>query len=101
MVKVGITGATGFLGSYLRQHLRACGPFEIRALTRTLANQTAESSACDCVTWMQGDLQQPADCADFVRDLDVVVHLAHTNTPLTSNRHLPSDAQANLMSSLN
>jgi UDP-glucose 4-epimerase len=50
---------------------------------------------------MQGDLHQPADCADFVRGLEVVIHLAHTSTPLTSNKYLPGDARSNLLPTLN
>lgn len=49
---------------------------------------------------MQGDLNQPDDCASFVRGVDVVLHLAHGSMPLTSNRHLPGDALANLVPSL-
>lgn len=49
---------------------------------------------------MQGDLASPHDAAAFVEGLDCVVHLAHTNTPLTSNRDLPSDASMNLTPTL-
>ena len=45
---------------------------------------------------MHGDLASYRDASDFVRGLDVVIHLAHTNTPLTSNDDLPSDAAMNL-----
>jgi UDP-glucose 4-epimerase len=46
---------------------------------------------------MQGDLVSDRDCASFVEGLDAVVHLAHTNTPFTSNRDLPSDAAMNII----
>src|SRR5437667_5274302 len=73
--------------------------FLLRGPTRTLAIEPQPGS--NCVSWTQGDLHQIADCADFVRGLDVVIHLAHTNTPLTSNKSLPSDAAANLVPTLN
>jgi UDP-glucose 4-epimerase len=53
------------------------------------------------VHWQQGDLQSIKVCEDFVRDLEVVIHLAHTNTPLTSNRSLPSDVAANMLPTAN
>jgi UDP-glucose 4-epimerase len=99
VISVGLTGATGFLGSYLRRRLPVLGACHLRALTRTLAIEPEPESPC--LTWMQGDLQQPADCAQFVRGLELVIHLAHTNTPFTSNRYLPGDAQANLLPTLN
>jgi UDP-glucose 4-epimerase len=99
MVNVGVTGATGFLGSYLCRHVPELAGYRLRGLTRTLP--VDREAGPSCVTWMQGDLHQPADCADFVSGLDVVIHLAHTNTPLTSNKFLPGDALANLLPTLN
>jgi UDP-glucose 4-epimerase len=99
MISVGVTGATGFLGSYLCRRLPDLGAFRLRGLTRTLALEPKPTSTA--VAWMQGDLNQPTDCAEFVRGLEVVIHLAHTNTPLTSNNYLPADAEANLLPTLN
>lgn len=99
MTVVGLTGASGFLGSYLRQRLPQLGAFDIRGLTRTLGAEPVSQAAS--FVWVQGDLQQPTDCAEFVHDLDVIVHLAHSNTPLTSNKNLPADAHANLVPTLN
>jgi UDP-glucose 4-epimerase len=99
VITIGITGAAGFLGSYVRRRLPTLGAFRVRALTRTQA--VAPEAESTCLTWMQGDLNHPADCAKFVYGLDVVIHLAHTNTPLTSDKHLPGDAQLNLIPTLN
>jgi UDP-glucose 4-epimerase len=97
---IAITGASGFLGSALLPHLhQAGGGYSFRALTRTLhAEQASPPSG---VSWMQGDLVSPRACAELVEDADVVIHLAHVNTPLTSDAHLPSDAAANLVPMLN
>ena len=67
----------------------------IVALTRTLPVVSAPALAS--VSWLEGDLSSAHDCAVLVDDADVIVHLAHTHTPLTSNRDLPSDATANLV----
>ena len=70
----------------------------MRALTRTLSRQDAD--ALPRVDWIQGDLVSPRDASSLVEDAEAVVHLAWTNTPLTSNAHLPSDASANLVPTL-
>jgi UDP-glucose 4-epimerase len=96
---IAITGASGFLGSALLPHLNETGGHSIRAITRTL--HAEQSSPPAGVSWIQGDLVSPRACAELVADADVVVHLAHVNTPLTSDAHLPSDASANLVPMLN
>jgi UDP-glucose 4-epimerase len=91
---IGVTGASGFLGTSLLRVLQADPGVRVVALTRTLGPAQAEASAN--VEWRQVDLSSDHDCRVFVDDVDAIVHLAHTNTPLTSNRHLPSDASANI-----
>jgi UDP-glucose 4-epimerase len=98
-MNVGITGASGFIGSYLLDFLMRKSELRVKAIARTLSHSSDPFGGR--VAWMKGDLNSPADCVDFVRDLDVVIHLAHTNTPLTSNRDFAGDAQANLVPSLN
>lgn len=97
MTAIGVTGASGFLGRYLVDHIAAGGGTDVRALTRTLGPDHHEHAR---VSWVQGDLNSPRDCAAFIDGLDAIVHLAHVNTPLTSNEHLPTDALVNLVPSL-
>lgn len=96
-MRVGITGASGFIGGHLAEYLSRRKDTEVSGLTRTLAPGTLTR---DRITWVRGDLASPGDCASFVKDLDVVLHLAHVNTPLTSNRDLASDAALNLVPTL-
>jgi UDP-glucose 4-epimerase len=98
-MKIGITGATGYLGSYLIGHLTEGRNYSLRALTRTLSRVVEIKS--EKVLWQHGDLQSIKVCEDFVCDLDVIIHLAHTNTPLTSNRFLPGDISANMVPAAN
>jgi UDP-glucose 4-epimerase len=95
MTRVGVTGATGFMGSILVARLadRDDGP-QLRSLTRTITPGLPQLPRVD---WMQGDLASYWDCLSFVSGLDTIVHLAHTNTPLTSNKDLPSDAATNIV----
>ena len=94
--RVGITGATGFLGAVLLARLRERHRGTITALTRTIRSPQID----DAVNWLRGDLASPVDTDAFVRDLDVVVHLAGSSSPLTSNAHLQSDVLGNLLPTL-
>jgi UDP-glucose 4-epimerase len=96
-VKIGVTGASGFLGSTLTRHLADAG-HELLALERTLP--PAGEGAHPGVSWVQGDLASPHDTAAFVADAEAIIHLAWANTPLTSNAHLPSDVTANMLPTL-
>lgn len=96
-MKLGIVGASGFLGSILTEHLASAG-HEIVALVRTLPPRGEYRQ--QGVTWIQGDLGSPHDAAESIAGADAVIHLAWTNTPLTSNAHLPSDANANMLPTL-
>src|SRR4051794_30400771 len=96
-MKLCIAGASGFLGSVLTEHLASAG-HEIVALTRTLPPRGDYGP--QGVTWVEGDLGSPQDAAECIAGADAVVHLAWTNTPLTSNAHLPSDANANMVPTL-
>jgi UDP-glucose 4-epimerase len=96
-VRIGVTGGSGFLGSILTKHLAASG-HEVLALTRTLP--PSGEGAHPGVAWVQGDLASSHDAAAFTAGADTIIHLAWTNTPLTSNAHLTSDVTANILPTL-
>jgi UDP-glucose 4-epimerase len=99
-MRIGITGASGFIGSALVARLATLedpGDLHIRAMTRTIGSGAGHEAG---VEWMQADLASYRDCASFVAGLDVIVHLAHTNAPLTSSKDLPSDATTNIVPTL-
>jgi UDP-glucose 4-epimerase len=98
-MKVGITGASGFLGSYVLRYLAKVEGYELRALARTAVSQ--ELSSLKNVSWLYGDLSSQVTCQDFIDGLDCIIHLAHTHTPLSSNRDLVSDASLNIIPTLN
>ncbi|WP_201320959.1 NAD-dependent epimerase/dehydratase family protein [Pseudanabaena sp. lw0831] len=98
-MKIGITGALGFLGSYLLKYLMNLEKYELFALSRNISPEKIKS--CGKVVWIEGDLSSNQICADFVKNLDLIIHLAHTNTPLTSNKDISSDTLLNLVPTLN
>jgi len=95
MERIGVTGASGFMGSVLLPWLTGGGERHVVALTRTLS--PGPLTHHPGVEWVQGDLMSYRDCATFVAGLDAIVHLAHTNTPFTSNNDLPGDAAMNMI----
>jgi UDP-glucose 4-epimerase len=96
-MRIGITGASGFLGTSLSRYLADVG-HSILALARTLPS--THGDAYPGIHWHQGDLISPREVADFVAGADVIIHLAWTNTPLTSNAHLPSDVSGSMLPTL-
>jgi UDP-glucose 4-epimerase len=94
--RVGVVGASGFLGSSLLPRLaRAAGTTSTQALARTIPAGVDESPSN--VEWMQGDLSSPHVCAAFLERVDLIVYLAHSGTPLTSDADLATSASANMV----
>lgn len=93
-MNIGITGGTGFLGSYLIKYLLKNPSYKIHALTRKPQEFHHENLA-----WLIGDLTAESDCTKLVINSDVLIHLAHNNTPLSSSDIL-SDAGLNITPNL-
>jgi UDP-glucose 4-epimerase len=96
-MNIGVTGSKGFIGSSLSSHLAVKNPRGIRLLARESTHRRAGPDRAD----FSGDLMFPADCERFCRNLDLIYHLAHTNTPINSDIDLASDARLNLVPLLN
>lgn len=95
---IGLTGATGMMGSRLLSYLSVNYPdSRIRCLARNIPSGRDYQN----VEWFPGDLMSEADCEEFVHGLDVIGHFAQSNAPAISDRHWPSDLVGNIGSSLN
>lgn len=70
--RIGVTGGTGFLGRRFLQMAAARG-HKLVCLRRS-GNKTIAD--IENVEFMQGDITEPDSLKDFVRDVDLVVHLA-------------------------
>jgi len=96
-MKIGVTGSTGFIGSFLARRLSAKHAETIRLLTRKPSGRiSVEGAEVLC-----GELSHPRDCEEFVSGLDVIYHLAHTNSPVNSDRDQAADTLANQIPLLN
>lgn len=101
-MRVCVTGATGKIGQSLVRWLAGRPEFAVRALARSAHAETMKIvDSTNVSEWMYGDLSSATDCERLVAGQDVIVHLAHTNAPLTADRDLVSDAQLNLIPTLN
>jgi UDP-glucose 4-epimerase len=94
---IGITGAKGFIGSYLSSHIVAREPGAVRLFARNTANYQSPAGA----QVFLGDLLSQSDCERFAEDLRVIYYLAHNNTPINCDLDLPSDVLVNLIPLLN
>ncbi len=72
--KIGVTGASGFLGNVLVKKLIAEG-YEVVVLSRSKKEFSAE------VTVVTGDLLQPKSIDNFLKSVDTVIHLAARQLP--------------------
>lgn len=99
-MKIGITGAKGFIGCHLVSHLLQTTRDRLRLIVRTSASPRAISDS-ERVQAVEGDLASIQACRSFIQELDVIFHLAHSNCPVTSDIDLPGDAVLNQVPLLN
>jgi GDP-L-fucose synthase len=69
-----VTGGTGFIGSFMVEHLLDNGA-NVRIPVRA-ANYRALSARRSEIEWVEGDLRDAAYCLDLVQGIDVLFHMA-------------------------
>jgi UDP-glucose 4-epimerase len=94
-MSLGLTGGKGMIGSHLIRYFEGRVHEPIRAIVRSLS--PADARSMREVEIRYGDLSSLQDCAAFAGGLKTIIYLAHTNTPITSDSNLPSDAALNLI----
>lgn len=97
-MKIGVTGSSGLIG---RAWLE-CGSHKPGSVRFCIARKIpAWAEETVGTHWMQGDLSDQATCRTFIKDLDVLIHLAGASSPLTTGPTLAADLCANLIPTLN
>ncbi len=71
-----VTGATGFLGSYVVRQLLSAGYRNITCLRRSTSSLALLGPAAAQVQWVEGDLQDTYQLHETLQEIDVVVHAA-------------------------
>ena len=74
MTTIALTGATGFIGSVLLEHLTDQG-FQVKALYRPRSSSLPKIPT-QSVEWLAGDLEDENSLRALVANADVVVHCA-------------------------
>lgn len=89
---IGITGGSGMIGTRLLEKLfNFRKNISIKCITRNLKRSIFNES----IHWIQGDLNSIKDCHEFIEGLDIIVHLAQSNTPAQSDLDWASDFTIN------
>ena len=95
-MNIGITGASGFLGSYLTESLSKTKEHNIYGLSRNKDRVNSKN-----IKWIIGDLSSKKVCKNLINVSDIIIHLAHINSPINSNLNYYEDCKINLIPSLN
>src|SRR5436305_8977075 len=75
LMRVAITGATGFLGRYLVRHLAGAG-HRLRCWHRPGSDRSGFEDVAGAIEWLPGSLSDEAAARELVRGADAVVHAA-------------------------
>lgn len=94
-----MTGGTGFIGSPLLDRLLSFQDFELTAISRTLTPGKATHRSK--INWIQGDLSSLELCRLVIKNSDVIIHLAHTGYPLTSESDYATQLSVSLVPTMN
>ena len=76
MKKILITGANGFIGSYITRQLLKNPAYQVYALKRSSSNLSLLQSVCNQINWIEGDLRNLEKIENQLASMDLIVHTA-------------------------
>lgn len=94
-----VFGGGGFIGSTICDRLLQAG-HTLRIVELPSVNPYRSFSGSESVEWCAIDLTSAAGVSDAVKGADIVLHLASTTRPQSSNDDPVFDVQSNVISSL-
>ncbi len=94
-----IFGGGGFIGSTIADRLLLDG-YELRIFERPRVAPYRKFTESERVEWIAGDLSSTHDVSDAISGADVVLHLASTTLPKSSNDDPIYDVQSNVVATL-
>lgn len=74
--KIFITGATGFIGSYITRYLTEQEYKQIFCLVRVNSDRSLLEDAIPSINWLTGDLQDFVLLDEYISTMDIVIHAA-------------------------
>lgn len=90
---IALTGATGFIGSYIADRLS----FPQKRLTRNASLCLPSTMSCQGI---HGDLHDIHTIKRLIQEAPTLIHLACTTNPRSSNQNIVEDIKQNLISTL-
>lgn len=103
MIKIAITGLTGFLGHYVAKKLSE-RDVQIKALIRNTSNTLHLKDYEKKIAFIQGDMTDKETLKKFVQGADVVIHMAYERDGATfheaANKDIKRFVEANLLGSI-
>ena len=91
MARYLVTGAAGFIGRSIASALLARGE-TVRGIDNFLAGKRSNLAGLEAMEFIEGDLANPADCAEACKDIEIVYHEAalasvprSVSDPVTTN----------------
>lgn len=103
MVKIAITGLTGFLGYYVAKRLYA-RDVRIQSLVRNASNTLHLKEYEKKITFIKGDMADKEALKKFVQGADVVIHMAYERNGASfheaANKDIKRFVEANLLASI-
>ena len=87
LIKVGIIGASGMIGSYLSEHFKDVN----------LSLYSSQESRSDCRFFLQHLDPKQDQLSSFIKSSsDVIIHLAHDTNPIESSQNFPQNFGKNI-----
>ncbi len=74
-MRIALTGATGFIGRYIADHMVQEG-HRLRCWHRAMSDRGGFEPLAGSLEWVEGDLGDAARCQALVEGCDAVVHAA-------------------------
>ena len=97
-MRIGVTGATGFLGRYITNQLLREG-HDCRCWCRPDSDREGFVDEGKRIEWIGATLNDPKENESFVRSLDAIIHAAVSWQGAESDQMIPF-FEANLMGTL-
>lgn len=98
-MKILITGATGFIGTHLCPLLAQ--EHQVLAYSRGVCQISDDFASNKNIRFIKGDVCDQKRLRAVMADAELVVHLASTTIPSTSNSNPKNDVETNLLGALN
>jgi UDP-glucose 4-epimerase len=97
--KIGVLGGGGFVGSAICDKLLAHG-YAVKIFERPGVQPCRKFTNSEQLEWITGDFLSLHDVENFIKQVDIIIHLISTTIPSKSNEATIFDVESNLLPTL-